>query len=175
MNTNFPEAGIKAAQSNLLSLYTKYKNFAFVVPYLSGSQMMLSMLDNINQYLVKQSYDEITIYSCTKDFPIIIPHCALFNMIDVRDHMGPLICVEPIGWQTMISYYDGPKYYYIYDAALFRFIPPPQLEQMRKHPTKYFTRSKEHRKFLKKNFNLDTIESVVPDFEMDKIKEIVYA
>lgn len=163
----------KEAQGTLNHLYTPYSGMGFIVPYLSGSQTALSLIQNVNEFMESDPYFEISIYSASKDLPIMVPNCAVYNPLDVRDNEGPLIAVEPMGCQALVTMYHGPKYYYAYNPLLLLYIPKPELERIVQAGVKFFTRSDAHAKFLKKNLNLDTISIRVPDFDITIIKEIV--
>ena len=161
------------ARTDLSALYTSYKGMAFVSPYLSASQTALEMIIKMNDYVQNDPYHEVCLYSGSKDSPILMPNSAVFNSLDIRDHEGPLIAIDPHSWIIATTFHTGQNYYYIYDPLLLKYIPKSDLDRMVKSDTVFFTRSDAHGKFLKKNFNLDTIKVRVPNFDMDIIKEIV--
>jgi hypothetical protein len=170
---NLPKKAIEASKSDLSYLYSQYNGFGFVVPHMAGSQMLLSLINNINNYLVDHPYNEIALYYINKEKPIINPNCSMFNIFEIRDSKDPMIAIDPISWAQMNYFYSKKKLYYIYDILLLKYIPPIEIEKMKKSDTIFFTRSKEHSNFIKTNFGLNTINKYVYDFDMNIIKEIV--
>jgi hypothetical protein len=170
---NFPTAALKAAESNLNDLYTKYSGVGIVCYSLCQSQMSYVLLQNINAYAAKNPYFEICLYNLQKELPILVPHCAIYQAHDLNTHEGPLVAADPNSFFAAQIASAAKLYYYVYDVALLKYISSTDLEKIRTSGAKFFTRSKDHIKFLKKNFQIDTIDTVVPDWDIDAIRTIV--
>lgn len=173
MRYKIPDIAEKAARSNLTELYSPFKGVSFVVNSLTQSQMAYSLLHSINTSIGENPYYEVSIYNLQKELPIIIPHCAIYNGIELNNHIGPIITTDIQSWLATKTIMGNKPFFYIYDITLFKFIPVNDIDILRKSNTIFFTRSNDHRKFLKKNFKLDTINEYVEDFEIDKIKTII--
>lgn len=173
IQTPLPKAADDAARRSLSEFYGQYKGFGFVVPNLTGSQLALTLLTNINNHLDKNGYNEICLYVGQRELPIVTPNCAMYDIFDLRDYESPVVAVDPIIWSHMNYFFSGEKYLYVYDPILFKYIPPAEVNKMKSSNTKIFTRSKDHAIYLRKQFGFTLLPKFVPDCNIEIIKEIL--
>lgn len=172
--TDLPEAAQKAAA--VMLKYTWLDSIAIAVESLNNSQMAYSLLTSINKKLRNSYKTEISLYSATKDLPLMTPLCSVYNINELKTYTGILICTNFRIWYSSEELSPrSTKIYYVYDPLELTFVKPEFIAKLKGNLPILAVRHENHLEFLQKQLQIKPDKKlIVPEFDFDIIeKELI--
>lgn len=168
-----PEQAIKAANQSIEKLWGNKRNLGFFLVHKNQSQVAYVLIEKINQFLENNPYINISLYTSQQTQNVSVCKFGCFGAIEAKHHVGPLVCCDPVSLSSALISKRSSIYYYAYDP-LFLQNNHDILKIINENKIPVILRSEEHKKFMKNYIPVEFMDSVVEDFDIKKIMEIVY-
>lgn len=171
--SSLPKEALLQAERSIDFIYGDIPKIGFVTPSVGNSQLGYTLLTKINNFLERSLDTSISIYTFVDEMPIISPLTSIFNILEMRNHCGHLIALD---LNTLNLAKIAPRsrvIFYIYDPLLLSLVSKEMVDNILSKDIICISRNRGHRELLKNNFGINTINQLVPNFEIDILKGII--
>lgn len=172
MHSNLPKAAQESAKFSVRKTLSRNSSFGLILSRINTTQLSFMMINQINDYLNKNSDLDIQLYTNQNEIPIEIPLTGLFNYSELMHHSGPIIACDPGAVKKLPIVNEGRYYYYVYDPRSLDFEKGEFFEFLKNSGVSLIVRNKDHAKILKM-LDVPILSKYVPDCNIELLREIV--
>lgn len=144
---------------------------AFYLPSMKNSQLVYSLVYEINQYVINNIGINCLIFTDDIINKCVIPKCTVLHSLYMMGYDGNLVFVSYKDLANCNKASRAKKLYYIYDYAADRKLIEIDPNNILQNDIILFTRSKDYYDTISKQRKISPI--IVPDANVKTIMEII--
>lgn len=174
LEKDLPQLALEKCNDFYTDKYSKIVNIGFILNSLSANQKAYSVITSINKYLKNNSFVEFSLFNHSKELPILIPHTAVYSIVEANQFDGYLVACDVQSLIMAKPLLNKAKLiYYVYDLVELLNIDAQFFQFLKENNIPVISRTKNHQIYLKKRFNIDSHHIYVYDFDLENVVEIV--
>lgn len=143
-----PEPAKRAAARFLVDELQTMPSLAFVLSSMTPNELSLELINEANDFIVKNEGYELMLFSLERGVPVVPPRFAVYNSAELNTYMGTVVATDIPSWQAALVAPAKKRYLYIYDINLAMGASPELVAKVNESEFIVFGRTEAHNRAL---------------------------